>query len=85
MTPGYTLTERAPLAARNTLRVAVDGGALRVLVTDDGTGIPSTTRSGALGLESMRLRAEEVGGMLSLESGPHGTSVAAVLPIMEDQ
>jgi signal transduction histidine kinase len=67
------------------LRVGVDGRALRVVVTDDGTGLPSTTRSGALGLESMRLRAEEVGGMLSLESGPHGTNVAAVLPIMEDQ
>ena len=67
------------------LRVTVDGRALRVLVTDDGTGLSSTTRSGALGLESMRLRAEEVGGMLSLESSPRGTNVAAVLPIMEDQ
>ena len=67
------------------LCVTTDDGALRVHVADDGIGLPATTRSGALGLESMRVRAEEVGGMLSLESGADGTRVSAVLPMVEDQ
>lgn len=65
------------------LFVQADDGVLRLRVADDGQGLPATTRSGALGLESMRLRAEEVGGMLTLESSGHGTSVEAVLPMME--
>lgn len=80
-----TNVRRHARASHVELCVEVRGSALHVAVTDDGVGIPAATRSGALGLESMRVRAEEVGGMLTLESGPDGTRVAAVLPIMEDQ
>ena len=80
-----TNARRHARPSRIDLCVTTTGEVLRLRVTDDGAGLPDTTRSGALGLESMRLRAEEVGGMLSLESGPHGTSVEAVLPIMEAQ
>ena len=38
MTPGYTLTERAPLAARNTLRVAVE--AAHLAEVDDPDALP---------------------------------------------
>jgi signal transduction histidine kinase len=66
------------------LCVAADASGVRVRVSDDGVGLPAATREGALGLESMRLRAEEVGGTLTLETVA-GTTVTAVLPIQEEE
>ena len=44
-------------------------------------GLPATLRPG-VGLRSMRERAEELGGTLTIEPGPEGgTRVAAILPI----
>jgi signal transduction histidine kinase len=57
-----------------------DDGHLVVCVADDGRG-PSDRRGGGAGLETMRERAEEIGGRLEL--GPRaggGTVVRAVLP-----
>jgi signal transduction histidine kinase len=54
-------------------------------VTDDGLGLlgrDSAGRPGGTGLESMRERAEEVGGELWLaEAQPRGTIVRAELPL----
>jgi signal transduction histidine kinase len=66
-----------------TLRVAVDASAhlLRVLVEDDGSGLPNGYRKG-VGMHSMAERAAELGG--SCEIGPRsegGTRVDATLPI----
>lgn len=48
-------------------------------VVDDGVG--GATENGGFGLVSMRTRAEELGGVFSLESPPgHGTAVAVRLP-----
>lgn len=53
---------------------------LRVEVTDDGRGIESGRRVG-VGLASMRERAEELGGSLTVERQPAGgTRVCATLP-----
>jgi two-component system, NarL family, sensor kinase len=54
---------------------------LRVSVGDDGAGIPGTPRSG-VGIGSMRSRAAEIGGTLTLTSDPgEGTTVRAELPV----
>jgi signal transduction histidine kinase len=60
---------------------ADDGSTLRVQITDDGHGLPSEVVPG-VGLESIRVRAEELGGSLELgrETGG-GTRVVALLPI----
>ena len=56
-------------------------GDLRVLVTDDGSGVAGTT-DGGHGLDSMHRRATDVGGSLSVgPADPTGTVVSAVLPL----
>jgi signal transduction histidine kinase len=54
---------------------------LSIEVTDDGSGLPENLRWG-VGITSMRERAEEVGGTLSLSPvGAKGTAVQARLPV----
>jgi signal transduction histidine kinase len=56
--------------------------ALEVIVEDDGVGVPDTPRAG-VGLASMRERAEELGGTLTIERLPEGgTRVHAKLPLV---
>jgi two-component system, NarL family, sensor kinase len=49
-------------------------------IQDDGVGI-ATNRLSGVGLQSMRERAEELGGQLVLASGAGGTTLRAVLPL----
>ena len=54
---------------------------LRITISDDGIGIPPQPQKG-IGLNSMRERAEELGGVLligNLTEG--GTRITAVLPL----
>ncbi|PVG84156.1 hypothetical protein DDE18_00490 [Nocardioides gansuensis] len=67
-------------ARRVTLRVTGTAARLSVSVVDDGSGLPERVRPGALGLASMRQRAEEIGGALMIISGQDGTRVEADLP-----
>lgn len=54
---------------------------LTLTVADDGRGLAPNGRHG-VGFHSMRERAEELGGQLSIESGEkRGTRVTAVLPL----
>jgi signal transduction histidine kinase len=54
---------------------------LLVKISDDGIGLPEQFRAG-IGLRSMRERAEELGGSLSIEPGiPRGTQITARLPL----
>jgi signal transduction histidine kinase len=57
-------------------------GTLVVEVADDGTGFaPDVVHLGHMGLESMRQRVQRVGGRLTIDSSPAGsTTVRAVLP-----
>jgi two-component system NarL family sensor kinase len=78
---GLTNAARHSHAARAQIRVAVDGETLVVSVTDDGIGISAGARPG-VGQASMRERADELGGSLTLttpEGG--GTTILARLPI----
>jgi two-component system NarL family sensor kinase len=61
------------------LRLSVDRDGLAVEIVDDGRGI-ATERHRGIGMISMRERAEELGGALTVESGPSGTTVRALLP-----
>lgn len=68
-------------AARATVTVEVEGDSLVVQVVDDGVG-GARPRPGGVGLESMRERAQEVGGDLGLRSPPGGgTTVTLRLPL----
>ena len=64
------------------LRLALDDGAslLTLSIQDDGCGLPPSRPVG-VGLTSMRERAEELGGMWTIEQVPSGgTRVLARLP-----
>ncbi len=65
-----------------TIRLLLDEttGILSLEILDDGHGLPPVRRSG-VGLVSMRERAEELGGKLTLEpASPRGTRVLAQFP-----
>ncbi|MEV4396562.1 histidine kinase [Nonomuraea sp. NPDC049607] len=54
---------------------------LRVMVSDDGRGLPASYSAG-VGLGSMRERAAELGGICVVNSGPDaGTRVEVMLPL----
>ncbi|MGI5161100.1 sensor histidine kinase [Microbispora sp. CA-102843] len=59
-------------------------GALRVRISDDGAGRPSTARAG-VGTTSMRERAAELDGTCAITSRPGGgTVVEALIPLPAD-
>ena len=78
------LTNAVRHAGATTCRVRLDTtapGTLRVEVTDDGRGLPATVVPG-VGLDSMRERAEELGGTLAVDAAVDGgTRVVARLPL----
>ncbi|HKH36781.1 MAG TPA: GAF domain-containing sensor histidine kinase [Rubrobacter sp.] len=66
------------------VRLSVDreAGVLEVEITDDGAGMPEERVAG-VGLSSMRERAEELGGILTVEPGSQGgTRVLARLSLL---
>lgn len=56
---------------------------LQLDISDDGDGLPPGAPVG-VGILSMRERAEELGGTLTITSGPRGARVTAVLPLTEE-
>ncbi|HEU5037331.1 MAG TPA: sensor histidine kinase [Nocardioides sp.] len=71
---------RHAAARRICVRLAAAPGRVTLDVEDDGAGMPQTPRAGGLGLASMRQRAEEIGGLLTITSAGTGTLVHAELP-----
>jgi signal transduction histidine kinase len=58
--------------------VTVDATSARVLVEDDGVGIPEQGRRS--GLDNLRARAERRGGNLRIDSGPGATTIEWTVP-----
>jgi signal transduction histidine kinase len=55
-------------------------GGIRLTVSDNGDGFSPGARHG-VGMSSMRERAAEIGGDLTVETSGDGTIVSAVLPL----
>ena len=55
----------------------VDEAILRVTISDDGVGLPKTQPAG-VGLQSMRERAAELGGVCTIERAPGGGTIVRV-------
>jgi signal transduction histidine kinase len=67
-------------ATRVTIRLTVDNG-LRLLVTDDGRGLPANvSHTSGLGIRSMRERVEALGGRFNIRAAGQGTQVEVALP-----
>jgi two-component system, NarL family, sensor kinase len=64
------------------ITVHQDGDCLLVEVTDDGVGVPPGAGKHGMGMRFMAQRAREIGGEFSYRSGPNGTTVQAVLPLV---
>lgn len=64
------------------LRLWSDGTRLYLQVRDDGCGFRRNFRGGGLGLATMRERAQQLGGDVTIEAGEEcGTCVHAVMPL----
>jgi signal transduction histidine kinase len=67
-------------ASQVTIRLSLEDEAVRLLVADDGRGIPGgAPRGRGRGLTSMRERVEAAGGRFEIR-GDSGTRIEVVLP-----
>jgi signal transduction histidine kinase len=73
---------------RVSITLTASGGELRLTVVDDGRGFPFSGRfehealeKDNLGPVTLRERAAQLRGRLTLESGPHGSRVEIALPL----
>jgi signal transduction histidine kinase len=67
------LTNVRKHAGAGRVEVTLDGAVLTV--ADDGAGFDPASPTGGYGLAGMRRRVEEIGGSVSIASGPGGTTV----------
>jgi two-component system sensor kinase len=67
------------------ITLAAADSTLMIKVADDGHGIHGPGRDGAVGLASMRQRAEALHGTLRIDSSHQGTTVLATLPLQDGQ
>ncbi|MGK3200922.1 sensor histidine kinase [Amycolatopsis sp. MEPSY49] len=70
---------RHAAASSVSVRLSVVDDAVRLSVRDDGSGFDPDGSTG-FGLRGMRSRAEQVGGTLSVRSGPSGTELTLEVP-----
>ena len=78
-----TNVRRHAMARHCRIHLAVNDGWLELEVADDGVGLAPELREG-VGLGSMRERASELGGSVSVEPGPRGgTRVCGEIPVPE--
>jgi signal transduction histidine kinase len=61
-------------ASAVTMTLRFDGPGAVLSVVDDGAGFDPSVPSGGFGLAGMRRRVEEIGGALTIHSGPNGTT-----------
>ncbi len=70
---------RHAAASAVSVRLSAVDGSVRLSVRDDGAGFDPDNATG-FGLRGMRSRAEQVGGRLSVRSGPSGTELTLEVP-----
>lgn len=77
---GEALTNAVRHAGARHIEVRLDGDpdTLRIIVRDDGQGLPEELRPGSNGLRSMRERAATIGGRLDVAAGESGGTVVAL-------
>lgn len=72
-------------AAGVTVRIALEGDAIAVTVSDDGKGMACREdgmpgAAEGVGIAGMRARVRQLGGELAIDTGPGGTTVTARMP-----
>ena len=69
------------------VRLGFEADQIRLSVSDDGVGLPDGYAERGRGFSGMRSDAEQVGGVLSVESGEGagGTTISCVVPHVADQ
>jgi two-component system, NarL family, sensor histidine kinase UhpB len=73
-------------ATRVQVRLEANDATFALTVDDDGVGIDTTApRRGAMGLVSMRERAREVGGTLTITGTRRGTRITLTLPLPHER
>jgi signal transduction histidine kinase len=74
-------------ASRILVRLGVEDGMLRILVRDDGRGMPEEPPSGGSGLHSMHNRARAIGARLTVGSreAERGSAVCLEIPLTTTQ
>lgn len=75
-----TNVRRHARASRAAIRLTVEDGIVRLLVTDDGHGFDAGHTPG-LGIRSMRERVEALGGSFEIRTTGQGACIEAALPI----
>ncbi len=75
-------TARHAGCAVTEVSLLIDGGAINLKLSDDGCGFDPSRASEGQGMMSMRLRAERLGGKLSVTSQPGaGATVTLIAPL----
>ena len=77
---GLTNAVRHGHAKRVDIRMVATDGVFKIDVDDDGVGFGPTVVQGT-GTETMRERAEELGGVCSIRSDGSGTRIRVILPL----
>jgi len=80
VTEAVTNVVRHAEASECHVDIATAGSSLAILVADDGHGLDPTSAYVGHGLSTMRERAEELGGSLTIRSAEH-TTLSATLPL----
>ena len=68
-------------AAKVSVRVRTENGALVILVQDDGVGMPGAASAGGHGVGNMRTRASKMGATLDVSADGKGTTVRLSVPL----
>ncbi|MFD4481691.1 GAF domain-containing sensor histidine kinase [Streptomyces sp. NPDC058471] len=79
ITEALTNTARHAHAHHAHVTITADTGSLRIVISDDGTGIGAA--ASGIGLTSMRRRTEALHGDFTVHSTQAGTTVVATLPL----
>jgi signal transduction histidine kinase len=80
VTEAVTNTVRHSSASSCHARITADDSCLRIIVSDDGLGFDLDGGVSGHGLQTMRERAEELGGQLHVSNGS-GVTITASLPL----